>query len=81
MSYPRSFEIVKAESRQVGHAQDDRHRQLRQGILFQPPKELGADLVAGSEEKRSKNMAFTIAVPDVELPDQNARQQRAHNGP
>jgi len=33
------------------------------------------------KRKRSKKMFFTIAGLDVELPDQNARQQSAHNGP
>src|SRR5262245_48140281 len=66
---------------QAGHAQHRRDRQLRQGVLTQTPKELWSDLVAGGEQEEIEEEGLHEGGHlDVELADQDARQQRAHHG-
>jgi hypothetical protein len=55
---------------------------LWQGILLQPSEELGPHLIScGEEEEIEKNVFHDCRDFDIELTDENACQQGAHNGP
>ena len=52
-------------------------RDLRQGVLAEPADELRPDLVAGGEEKEVEEDDLDDRIDvDVELSDQDAREQR-----
>ena len=54
---------------------------LGEGVLLQAAEELGPDLVAGGEQEEIEEDDLDERVDlDVELPDEHAGQQRAHDG-
>ena len=63
--------------REARDAEDDRHRHLRQGAPAEPADELRADLVSGGEEEEIEEDDLDDRRDlDIELPDQDAREQR-----
>ena len=81
MSYPRIFAAKKALSRHVTH-RTTVTANCGRASFFNPLKNWGPTLYPVVKRKRSKKTFLTVGGDlDIELTDDNTRQQRAHNRP